>query len=57
MEGLVKQVDELLNQYLQENLGNRLSQFSMKGLRMTLVNIILNYRPKGNEVKKEDVKK
>ncbi len=57
MEDLVKQVDELLNQFIQEELGNRLSQFSMKGFRITLVNIILNYKPGGNEVKKEDVKK
>lgn len=57
MEGLVKQVDELLNQFLQEEIGNKVTQFNMKGLRIILVSIILNYRPKGNEVEKEDVKK
>ena len=56
MEELVKQVDELLTQYLREELGNRMSQFSMKGFRAVLIDMILNYKPKGNEVKK-DVKK
>lgn len=57
MEGLVKQVDELLTQYLREEMGNRMSQFSMKGFRDILINMIANYKPKGSEVKKEDVKK
>jgi len=57
MEDLIKQVDELLTQYLREELGNRMSQFSMKGFRMTLVEMIANYKPKEKEVKKEDVKK
>lgn len=57
MEELVKQVDELLIQYLREELGNRMSQFSMKGFRAVLIDMILNYKPKGNEVKREDVKK
>ena len=56
MEDLIKQVDELLTQYLREELGNRMSQFSMKGFRMTLVEMIANYKPKEKEVVK-DVKK
>ena len=56
MEELAKQIDKILTQYLQEELGNRLSQFSMKGLRDTLLNEIRNYKPIKNEVEK-DVKK
>jgi len=56
MEELVKNIDKILTQYLQENLGNRLSQFSMKGLRDILVTTIQNYKPTKSEVLK-DVKK
>lgn len=57
MEGLAKKVQEILNTFLQEELGNRLSQFAMKGLRDMLMLEIMNYKPIKNEVKKEDVKK
>jgi len=60
MENLAKEIDKILTQYLQENLGNRLSQFSMKGLRDVIITTIQNYKPVKNEVaevKKEDVKK
>ena len=60
MEKLAKEIDKILTQYLQENLGNRLSQFSMKGLRDVLITTIQNYKPTKNkvaEVKKGDVKK
>ncbi len=57
MEELVKKIDAILTQFIQENLGNRLSQFGMKGLRDTLMDEIRNYKPTKNEVKKENVKK
>ena len=57
MENLVKEIDKILTQYLQEELGNRMSQFSMKGLRDILITTIQNYKPVKMEVKKEDVKK
>ena len=57
MEELSKKVDEVLTQFLREELGNRISQFSMKGLRDILINEIKNYKPVKSEVKKEDVKK
>jgi len=57
MENLSKEIDKILTQYLQENLGNRMSQFSMKGLRDVLITTIQNYKPTRMEVKKEDVKK
>jgi len=62
MDGLVKKVDQILTQFIQEELGNRLSQFGMKGLRDIVINEIKNYKPITNykSVKsevKEDVKK
>ena len=56
MEGLAKKVEQILTVFLQEELGNRLSQFAMKGLKDTLIPEIMNYKPIKVEVKK-DVKK
>jgi len=56
MDGLVKKVDQILTQFIQEELGNRLSQFSMKALRDMIINEITNYKPNKEEVKR-DVKK
>ncbi len=56
MEELAKKVDQILTQFIQEELGNRLSQFAMKALRDTIINEIKNYKP-GNvkdEVKKDN---
>ena len=57
MDALVKKVNEILNTFIQEEIGNRLSQFAMKGLRDLLITEIIKYKPIKNEVKKEDVKK
>lgn len=46
MEELAKKIDQILTQFLQEELGNRVSQFGMKGLRDILINEIKNYIPK-----------
>jgi hypothetical protein len=51
MEELVKKVEQILTVFLQEELGNRLSQFAMKSLRDMLINEINNYKPK-EKVKK-----
>jgi len=56
MENLAKEIEKILTQFLQEELNNRLSQFSMKGLRDVIINTIMNYKPVKNEVVK-DVKK
>ena len=56
MENLAKKIDEIFNQFIREELGNRLSQFGMKGLRDIVINEIKNYKPVKNEVAK-DVKK
>ena len=46
MENLEKKVREILTQYLREELGNRVSQFSMKGLTDIILGEIKNYKPK-----------
>jgi len=51
MEELAKKIEGILNQFIQEELGNRLSQFAMKGLRDLLLNEIVNYKA---EVKKNN---
>jgi len=45
MEKLVEKIQQILNVFLQEELGNRVSQFSIKGLRDTIINEIKNYKP------------
>ena len=57
MENLVKEIDKILTQYLQDNLGNRLSQFSMKGLRDVIITTIQNYKPIKKSEMIKDVKK
>ena len=57
MDELIKKVDDVLNQFLREEMGSKVTQFNMKGLRMILAQTILEYKPKKQEVKKEDVKK
>ena len=56
MEELAKKIEQILNQFIQEELGNRLSQFAMKALRDMIINEIRNYKPIKSEVVK-DVKK
>jgi len=56
MDELAKKVDQILTQFLQEEIGNRVSQFGMKGLRDILIFEIKNYKPIKSEVTK-DVKK
>ena len=54
MEEVAKKIEQILNQFIQEEIGNRLSQFAMKALRDMLLNEIKNYKP-GNV--KDEVKK
>lgn len=56
MEELAKKVDQIFTQFINEELGNRLSQFGMKGLRDIVITEIKNYKPIKQEVKK-DVKR
>ena len=49
MEDLEKKVREILTVYLREELGNRVSQFSVKGLTDILLGEIANYKPGENK--------
>lgn len=53
MENLITKIDQILTQFIQEEIGNRLSQFAMKALRDTLLNEIKNYKPVKSEVTKD----
>ena len=56
MEELAKKVEQILDQFATEELGNRLSQFAMLALKEMLLKEIRNYRSIKSEVTK-DVKK
>lgn len=56
MEELAKKIEQILNQFINEELGNRLSQFAMKSLHDMILNEIRNYKPIKSEVVK-NVKK
>jgi len=53
MDELKKNIENILNQFAQEEMGNRLSQFAMVSLR----NLILMEIDKANQPKKEPEKK
>ena len=57
MEELTKKIDQVLTQFLQEEIGNRVSQFCMKGLRDIIINEIENYKPIKSEVVADEIKK
>lgn len=50
MEGLIKKIEQILNQFAAEEMGNRLSQFAIIALKEMILNEIKNY--KGEEQKK-----
>lgn len=68
MEALVKKVEQILNQYRQECMGNRLNQFTFASLKNVILGEIAGYKPDGKpnkvvplrptikEVAKEDKK-
>lgn len=53
MEKLVKTVEQILNQYAQECMGNRLNQFTFASLNNVILNEIKNYKPVVKEAVKE----
>ncbi|GAI32176.1 unnamed protein product [marine sediment metagenome] len=53
MEELIKKIGQILNQFTQEELGNRLSQFAMISLREMILNEIRNYEIKGKDKDKK----
>lgn len=46
-EELATKVEQILNQFANEELGNRLSQFAMLSLKEMILNEIKTYKPKG----------
>ena len=55
MEKLIEEIHKVLNQYLQEEIGNKVTQFSVIGLRITVVKAITDHfkETKPNEPNKE----
>ena len=56
MEELVKKVERIINQFATEELGNRLSQFSMISFKDMILNEIKSYKPIVKETVEEDKK-
>ena len=55
-EELLKKITEIMDQFLKEELGNRLSQFSMISLKEMILNEIRQHKIIKSEVKKNDKK-
>ena len=51
MEDLIKKVEQILNQYAQECMGNRLNQFTFASLKNIILGEIANYKPGGKSDK------
>jgi len=49
MDELVKKIEQILDQFYREELGNRLSQFSMISLKEMILNELRNYKLKGDD--------
>ena len=49
MEDLIKKVEQILNQYGQECMGNRLNQFTFTSLKSVILGEIANYKPGENK--------
>lgn len=56
MEELAKKVERIINQFATEELGNRLSQFSMISFKDMILNEIKSYKPIVKETAEEDKK-
>ena len=53
MNKLIEKITQLLDQFAREEMGNRLSQFSMIALKEMVLNEIKQEESKGNKKKKE----
>jgi len=45
LEDLAKKIEQIINQFATEELGNRLSQFSMISFKDMVLNEIKSYKP------------
>ena len=55
-EELLKKVTEIMDQFFREELGNRLSQFSMISFKEMVLNEIRQHKIIKSEMKKDDKK-
>jgi hypothetical protein len=53
LEGLAKKIEQIINQFATEELGNRLSQFAMISFKDMILNEIKSYKSIVNEAVKE----
>ena len=53
MDKLVEETKQIMTQYLREEIGNRVSQFSVKGLTDILLDKIANYKPTNKPIEKK----
>ena len=56
MEKLVKDVVEILNDFLKQELGNRLSTYAWGTFANTLIGTIKSYKPESKPITNEVVK-
>jgi len=49
MEEIIKKVEQILNQYAQECMGNRLNQFTFVSLKNVILGEIAKYKPGENK--------
>jgi len=58
LENLAKKIEQILDQFAGEEMGNRLSQFAMLALKEMLLKEIKNYKPIKNyeSIKSEVIK-
>jgi hypothetical protein len=56
MEELTKKITTILDQFAKEELGNRLSQFSMIALKEMILNVIKEEQKEVKKEVKEDIK-
>jgi hypothetical protein len=53
LESLAKKIEQIINQFATEELGNRLSQFAVISFKETILNEIKSYKSIVNEANKE----
>lgn len=53
MEDLIIKVEQILNQYATEELGNRASQFSLLALKQMIINEIKSYNITDKNIEKK----
>lgn len=49
MEDLAKKIEQILDQFAKECMGNRLNQFCLLSLKEIILNEIRNYKLKGDD--------